>query len=152
MKRLRIYLDTSVFGGCFDDEFRTASKKLFTDISAGKFILVISATLLEELQGAPEKVRNILKEIPDKYLESIELSDEIEKLRDAHLKMGIVGEGSQRDAEHIAAASVAKVDLIISWNFKHIVHYDKIKAYHAVNLLEGYPPIPIHSPTEVIYI
>ena len=75
--------------------------------------------------------------------------DEIDHLRDAYLEAGIVGITSSADAEHIAAATVAGVDLIVSWNFKHIVHFDKIKQYHAVNIVEGYYPIPIHTPREV---
>lgn len=50
----------------------------------------------------------------------------------------------------LAAAMVARVDMIVSWNFKHIVHYDKIRGYHGVNLLNGYMAIPIYSPPEVI--
>lgn len=83
-------------------------------------------------------------------LETIIGCDEIVELRDAYLDSEIVGYSSMDDAEHIACASVADVDLIVSWNFKHIVHYDKIKQYHAVNLLKGYRMIPIHTPREVV--
>jgi hypothetical protein len=61
-----------------------------------------------------------------------------------------VGPASFADAEHIACASVAAVDLIVSWNFRHIVHFDKIRGYHAVNLVNGYNAIPIYSPKEVV--
>ena len=63
---------------------------------------------------------------------------------------GVVGKAAKRDAEHIAAATIAEVDLIVSWNFKHIVHYEKISGYQGVNLLEGYDAIRIFSPLEVI--
>jgi len=69
---------------------------------------------------------------------------------DAHLAAKVVGKASTADAQHIAAASVAAVDLVVSWNFKHIVHYEKIKGYQGVNLLNGYQPISIHSPKEVV--
>jgi len=150
MKRLRIYADTSVFGGCLDEEFSRESRILFQEIKTGKFTLVLSATTLRELHGAPSKVKDILKDIPISNLEIITESDEIDDLRDAYLSTGIVGLSSADDAEHIACASVADVDIIVSWNFKHIVHYEKIKQYHAVNLLKGYHPIPIHTPREVI--
>lgn len=78
------------------------------------------------------------------------MSEEIATLRDAYLSAGVVGEAGRRDAEHIASASVAHADIIVSWNFKHIVHFDKIRGYHAVNLIHGYPLIPIHTPKEVI--
>jgi hypothetical protein len=143
-------VETSVFGGCFDEEFERESKELFKEIQEGKFILVISATTLDELERAPVKVRRLLEELPSEGVEIIPRSPEIDGLRDAYLQAGVVGPSCGLDAEHIASATVAGVDLIVSWNFKHIVHYKKIRGYQAVNLLEGYKAIPIHSPREVI--
>jgi len=54
------------------------------------------------------------------------------------------------DAHHIALATVALADLVVSWNFKHIVHWDRIRLFNAVNLREGYSPIDIRSPREVV--
>lgn len=130
MKILRIYADTSVFGGCFDDEFSKESKVLFEDIKNGKFILVISSTIMRELNVAPDYVQQILPDIPIEMVEFIDYSDEIGELRDAYI--------------------VAEVDFAVSWNFKHIVHYEKISGYQAVNLLKGYKPILIYSPKEVV--
>ena len=105
MKKLRIYLDTSVFGGCFDREFE---------------------------------------------VESNNLSEEIESLRDAYMKAGVLGSSCLRDAEHIATASVVNCDLVVSWNFKHIVHFDKIAGFNAVNIRLGYKALSIFSPKEVV--
>ena len=80
----------------------------------------------------------------------IEFSEEIADLRDEYIKAGIVGASCKADAEHIASASVSDVDFVVSWNFKHIVHYDKISGYQAVNLMNGYREIKIYSPREVI--
>jgi hypothetical protein len=150
MKSLRIYLDTSVFGGYFDEEFTEASRILFDEIKAGRFILVLSTTNLEELKLAPSKVRRLIQDIPAERIESITLSDEIMVLRDAYIDAGVIGLTSLFDAEHIASATVANVDLIVSWNFKHIVNFEKIRGYHAINQLKGYHQIPIHTPSEVI--
>jgi len=150
MKRLRIYLDTSVFGGYFDEEFAEATRKLFDEIRAGRYILVLSSTNLEELNLAPDKVRRLINDIPSEVTGVVTLSDEIEDLRDAYIEAGVVGSASFFDAEHIASATVANVDLIISWNFKHIVNFQKIRGFHAINLLKGYNCIPIHTPIEVI--
>ena len=149
-RTLRIYADTSVFGGCFDDEFASASRSLFEEIKARRFRLLVSATTLRELQRAPEPVRLILAELPDDVVEMIEPDDEIDRLRDAYVDAGVVASTSLLDAEHIAAATVVEADLIVSWNFKHIVHFEKIRGYHAVNMLRGHPATPIHSPLEVI--
>lgn len=150
MKRLRLYADTSVFGGCFDEEFADVSRKLLEEIRRGRFVLVVSETTLRELQRAPEEIRQVIADLPDEAVEAMTLTDEVERLRDAYVKAGVVSASSRLDAEHIACASVAGVDVVVSWNFKHIVNYEKIRGYHAVNLLEGYYPIPIHSPLEVV--
>jgi len=149
MKQLRIYLDTSVFGGCFDDEFAGPSRRLIEEIKLGRYVLVVSSTNLEELRRAPEQVRQLLKDLLRNTKEFFHLTDEVATLRDAYLESGVIRSEGFFDAEHIAFATVAKVDLIVSWNFKHIVNFHKIRGYHAVNILNGYPTIPIHSPLEV---
>jgi len=150
MKKLRIYADTSVFGGCFDDEFSEESKSFFKDIKTGKFILIVSTTTLRELDNAPDFVQKVLADLPPNSVELLEYSDEIGFLRDKYLKAAVVNNSCKADAEHVASASIAEVDFIVSWNFKHIVHYDKISGYQAVNLLNGYKPIHIYSPKEVV--
>ena len=105
---------------------------------------------LQELDRAPAHVQNILTEIPPVSVEVIVLTDEIRFLRDKYLEADIVMPSSIADAEHIASASVAEVDFVVSWNFKHIVHFEKIRGYQAVNLLNGYKLIQIYSPKEVI--
>lgn len=149
-RRLRVYADTSVFGGCLDEEFKSASLTFFAEAGTGRFCVVLSPTTLRELARAPEAVRSVLAELPKEVVEVLSHSAEAERLRDAYIDAGILGLGSQADAEHIAYASVADVDLIISWNFKHLVNFDKIRGFHAINMLRGYAQVPIHSPPEVI--
>ncbi len=149
MKRFRAYADTSVFGGCFDDEFAAESKAFFASVRSGKFVLVVSPTVLAELQRAPEQVKKILADLPPSAVEFVGIDSEVERLRDAYLSAGILAHGHRSDAEHIAAASVAAVDFVVSWNFRHIVQFEKIAGYQAVNLLNGYREIRIYSPKEV---
>jgi predicted nucleic acid-binding protein len=149
-RQLRIYADTSVIGGCFDAEFEQASRKLFERIQEGRFILVLSGTTLEELNQAPARVQQVVKALPQWAVERVFLTREMEMLRDACISAGVVEESSLYDAEHIACATVADVDVIVSWNFKHIVNFDRIRGYHAVNLFRGYHQVPIHTPAEVI--
>jgi hypothetical protein len=150
MKSIRVYADTSVFGGCFDDEFAEDSKRFFEEVRAGKFILFLSDIVLLELTGAPRKVQELLDEISPFTAEPIRLTNEVRGLRDAYIEAGIVTSAALRDAAHIAAATIAEVDVLISWNFKHIVHYEKIRGFNGISLLKGYKPILIHSPREVI--
>jgi hypothetical protein len=147
---MRLYLDTSVFGGCFDEEFSESSNRLFEMVREGTFRIVVSQTTTDELDRAPDRVQAFVNGLPQDGVEFIGLSQEIEDLCEAYIQAGVVGPSSRNDASHIAAASVARVDMIVSWNFKHIVHFDKIRGYHGVNLLQGYAAIPIHSPPEVI--
>ncbi len=150
MKRLRIYLDTSVVGGCFDDEFSEESQALLTMARRGHITLLISDLLADELELAPTRVKDILGTLSEDCFEPILSSGESERLRDAYLKAHVVPASQQNDAHHVALATVVKADLIVSWNFKHIVHFDKMRGFNAVNLREGYTTIEIHSPKEVI--
>ncbi|MCG3130541.1 MAG: hypothetical protein FLDDKLPJ_01306 [Phycisphaerae bacterium] len=148
--RLRVYADTSVFGGCLDEEFKSASLKFFAEVRSGRFCVVVSPTTLRELARAPVAIRTVLAELPRDVVDVVTHSAEAEALRDAYISAGVLGMASQADAEHIAYASVSEVDIIISWNFKHIVNFDKIRGFHAINMLRGYAFVPIHSPPEVI--
>ena len=106
--------------------------------------------MVEELSKAPEKVKQVLAKLPPKQVLLAQYFDKVNALREAYIKAGVVDEKSIFDAEHIAFASVFDADFVVSWNFKHIVHYDKIAGYQAVNLLNGYKPIAIYSPREVV--
>jgi len=150
VKQLRIYADTSVFGGCFDSEFKLASTKFFDDVRRGRFAVVISDVTTRELTEAPEFVRQVLTGLPENQVEAITVDDEVMALRDAYLAAGVVGPASSADAAHIAAATVAEVDMVVSWNFKRIVHFDKIRGFNGINILKGYRPLQIYSPVEVV--
>lgn len=150
MKKLRIYLDTSVFGGCLDPEYSRESTQLIDEVRAGRFTVIVSDTLVAELQGAPRAVREILAGLSPEHVEYVGLTAEAEQLRDAYVGARVVGVASREDAEHIAIASVAGVDLVVSWSFRHIVHFEKIAGYNAVNLLHGYKPVSIYSRKEVV--
>ena len=150
MKVLRVYADTSVFGGCFDPEFDRASLAFFEEVRSGRFVLLVSDVTLRELAAAPDHVQKLVPGLPNDAIEIISDSAEVRQLRDAYLAANVVGPASHRDAEHIAAATLGDADVVVSWNFKHIVHFDRIRGYEAVNLLQGYKPLRIHSPNEVI--
>ncbi len=146
---MRIYVDTSVFGGCFDEEFQEWSLRLFELIRSGKHKAVISDISEAELQFAPDQVRRLRSELGDKHLDVVKLTDEAQALAAAYIKDRIVTKRSQADTEHIAIATIAQVDLLVSWNFKHIVNYDRIRLYNAVNLKHGYKLLEIRSPRDL---
>jgi predicted nucleic acid-binding protein len=150
MKKLRVYIDTSVVGGCCDKKFEKESRSLFAMADRGDVILIVSDILAEELESAPEGVRNVLAAVSEENLELVEVSEEAVALRDAYMAAEVVGPQQAYDAFHVALATVARADLIVSWNFKHIVHFEKIRGFNAVDLREGYLPIDIRSPLEVV--
>ena len=146
---MKIYADTSVFGGIFDHEFSQPSRQFFDEVDNARFILVTSAVVEAEIEPAPEKIREFFA----KYAASGIVADTSKKaleLQSRYIASGVVTEKSLNDALHVAIATVSGCDLIVSWNFKHIVHFDKIPKYNAVNVLNGYGPIGIFSPLEVI--
>ncbi len=146
---VRIYADTSVFGGVFDEEFAEPSKAFFQEVRENRFALVTSAVVQAELEPAPEEVRNFFEDNLD-VAEVAEVTDEVLILRDAYLESGIVSTKYSDDALHVALASVSDCKIIVSWNFRHIVHFEKIPKYNAVNVLCGHTTLGIYSPTEVI--
>ena len=145
----RIYSDTSVLGGCEDDVFREPSRRLLAAFVAGELTLVLSELTLRELGTAPEPVRAVVGRIPQAHIEILALSPEAEELAAAYIEDGAIGTRMRADALHIALASVARVDVLVSWNFKHIVNLRRIHAYNAVNLKNGYPILEIRTPHEV---
>jgi hypothetical protein len=146
----RIYADTSVLGGILDKEFKEWSIRLLEEFQMGNSILVLSDITLQELEGAPDKVHKKLSKIPEENIEKLKINKDAKSLAQQYLKEGVVTEKYIVDAQHIAIASVFKVDLAVSWNFKHILNYKKIRLYNGVNLKNGYPLIEIRSPREVV--
>lgn len=148
--KLRIYIDTSVIGGCFDKEFKEWSDKLFTEFRAGLKTAVVSDVTIDELRLARDEVRNHLDFIPEKFKEYVLNDDEAEELAEKYISEGAVSRKFYEDALHIAIATINKVDVLVSWNFKHIVNLDRIRKYNSVNLKNGYPQIEIRNPREIL--
>ncbi len=149
MKRLRIYIDTSVIGGCFDAEFQEWSNSLMQDFAAGAFIPLLSDVLAAEIEDAPEGVRRKYDALVRGEHQFCLVDEEVIELADAYQRRAILTPKFYDDGLHIALASVAEADLLVSWNFRHIVHFDKIRLFNSVNLELGYKPLQIYSPREV---
>lgn len=148
---MKFYVDTSVWGGHEDTEFEEWTIPFFEQARIGKFTLVLSDLTLRELAHAPESVRQLTETIPDPFLELVSLTSEAEKLAKHYIKEGILTSKFESDAQHIAISTILKVDGLVSWNFKHMVNFFRIKQYNAINLKFGYQTIDIRTPKEVIY-
>jgi predicted nucleic acid-binding protein len=146
---MKVYTDTSVFGGVFDEEFADPSKEFFAEVDAGRFKIVVSAVVEREVLAAPQTVQDLFHRVVAKA-EIAEITQEVLSLRDAYLNAGVITPKSIDDATHVALATISGCHMIVSWNFKHIVHFQKIPKYNAVNVLNGYNGINIFSPSQVI--
>ncbi|HEX9984907.1 MAG TPA: PIN domain-containing protein [Thermoanaerobaculia bacterium] len=146
----RVYADTSVFGGYFDEEFSDRTRPFFARLLAGAVRLVVSELAVAELERAPAHVRALLEELPPALVDRIPFNEEARGLADLYLQEGVVRPKMKVDAQHIATATVHRVDVLVSWNFRDIVNLRKIHGINAVNLRLGYPMLEIRTPAEVI--
>jgi predicted nucleic acid-binding protein len=138
MTMRRYYVDTSVFGGCLDADWIEPSSRFLDFARSGRIVVVTSAIVDIELRRAPKAVQAIAAGLPTKAVERAEMSEEAVQLRDAYLSAGVLGRRSENDAMHVALASIARVDAIVSWNFRDLVRDDRIKGFNLVNLSAGY--------------
>jgi predicted nucleic acid-binding protein len=146
---IHVYLDTSVFGGYFDAEFNAATIEFFERIDSGYILPYSSLEVLKEIQRAPVHVLNLYDSYRDK-MSFIRIDEQAIRLARLYITEKALTEKSGVDALHIALASCNKLDLIVSWNFKHIVNYDRIRLFNATNLKYGFASIDIRSPLELL--
>ena len=148
--RQRIYIDTSVIGGYFDEEFESATRLLFDRIIAGDFDVYFSEVNETELFLAPQHIKDLKNLIPVDCYKYLDLNEEAKQLAESYVREKVLGQASLNDAYHIAISSVNRLDCLISWNFKHIVNFDKIRLFNSINLKLGYPLIDIRTPLEFL--
>ena len=147
---MKLYLDTSIFGGFFDEEFEEDTELLFDYITQYNIQIVYSEVLEKELKNAPDRVRRLLESIPNRLY--VTLNESTIALANTYIKEGVLGEKSVEDAYHIAMATTSRTSEIVSWNFKHMVDFLKTRQYNIINLREGYGLINIHSPLDIVRI
>ena len=147
---IRVYTDTSVLGGCEDEEFAEYSILLIESFARGERVLVLSSLTIQELAAAPIEVRKRLSAVPETHIEMVQFDAEAKELAEAYITAGVITATMRADAQHIAIATVSRVDVLVSWNFKHIVNLQRIHGYNSVNLRQGFPMIEIRTPREVL--
>jgi hypothetical protein len=148
----RVYIDTSVIGGYFDEEFAFYTKLFFEKVEQGTFKVIVSDLLITELHGAPETVVRFYKSIPKRQIEYVDQTVDSILLGDEYLKEGVVGKASRTDCRHIALATLVNADILVSWNFKHIVNIRRIRGYNSVNVKRGHRILEIRTPRELLEI
>lgn len=144
----KIYVDTSVFGGYFDDEFSEHTIPLFDRLNNEEFILLYSTVTQDELENAPTKVKDLVKSLKIENTEFLETTEEAIDLATEYITEKVVGQTSFADCLHIALATINRADFLVSWNFKHIVNIQRIRGYNSINIKNGYKQLEIRSPRE----
>jgi predicted nucleic acid-binding protein len=139
----------SVVGGYFDDEFSEETIPFFERVLKEQIIILVSDLLTAELTRAPEFVKDFLNNLPESSIERVKLTPDAIELADKYIDAKVVGKTSRADCQHIAIATLCKADVLVSWNFKHIVNLDRIRGYNGINYQNGHRMIEIRSPREL---
>ena len=150
MRKLKLYLDTSTISHLFADdtpEKMQDTKLLWHDFVKGKFKIFISQVVVDEIVKCPEPKRSqMLEQLRMIDFEVLDETDEVKSLAREYIKGGVLGGNSIDDCLHIAFAVVNDCDVIVSWNFKHLVNYRTISKVKAVNTINQYREISIMPP------
>ena len=154
MKKLKIYLDTSVISHLLAEdtpEKMADTQALWLELEAGRYEVVVSNITIAELTRCKEQLRIALFEQLNRIpFIIVEESEETLSLTDSYMQYGVLREKSRDDCRHIAVASVVNCQYIVSWNFKHFVNIKTITKVQAVNKLLGYPEVNILPPSMLI--
>ena len=144
---MRVYVETSVVGAVADEEIKRQQTKPFWDaVRRGEIIIIISDVLKNELEGAPQHVRDFFGSLPESQIEQVVSTEESNRLAAQYITANVVGQSSLTDCKHIALATLAHADVLVSWNCKHIANIERGKGYDSVNEKLGYPRIAIRTP------
>ena len=151
MRKLKLYLDTSVIGNL--DAWDAPDKQadtlaLWDDIIAGEYDVFLSYVVFEELARCPEEKKSTLMDyLAQIEYERIESHEDIFSLADEFIRLGVLKQKCHDDAQHIAASMVAGCDILVSWNFRHMVNYKMIDGVRIVSAITKYRDVSICTPT-----
>ena len=152
MKRTeRVYADTSVFYGALTPKFERETKPFWDAVHRNEIVVIVSDVLEAELRRAPENVREFFRQLPGSQIEHVVSTGESDALAERYIAENVVGKSSLDDCKHIAMATLTHANVLVSWNFKHIVNINRIRGYNSVNEKLGYSRIEIRTPYEVIH-
>ena len=145
----RAYVDGCAVGGLFN-QYAEQTKPFWNAVQNGEIVIIVSDILKKEVELAPQCVRDFYNSWPKSQIEQVVSTEESNVLAERYIAEKVVGPTSLDDCKHIAMATLAKADVLVSWNFKHIVNINRIKGYNGVNMKLGYSQIEIRTPYEVV--
>jgi len=158
MRQLKIYLDTSVINFLFHEdvpELRKITETFFENhVRRGEYDVYVSDVVVREIEKTPGRAKRdqLLGVIRNSRLTVLALTDEAERLAAAYIEGGAIPPSKIEDAQHVAIATCSQLDLLLSWNFKHLANIRRQIAVRAINEREGYlHPLRLTTPMEVAY-
>ena len=148
--KLKLYLDTSVISAIFDDRHpdRRRETEVFWDLREA-YEFTTSSLAQDEVLSTPDAERRHQMTDLMQDLTLVSITDDAQILADLYLERGIFTPALWNDALHVAAAVVSRQDILVSWNFKHLVNRRRRALVNQVNVVHGYPTIEIISPPEI---
>jgi predicted nucleic acid-binding protein len=154
MKKLKVYLDTSVISYLYQLDAPEKMKdtwELWELFKKEVYDVYISDIVLREIDGCDnEKLDILLDYLSQINYTIIETSEDTVKLAEKFINFGILKQKSFDDCQHIAAAILSGCDIITSWNFKHIVNVRTVKGVKVITTLEGYKDLLIYPPSVLL--
>lgn len=154
MAILRIYVDTSVWNAALNDHaplLKEQTNAFFSKMRASSSTRpYVSDIVLQELSKAPEtRLRATADLIRESGAERRDFDEEAAALADAYIEHGVPTDGHIVDARHVAIATVAQLQVLVSWNYRHLVNRRRRDAFNGVNAIKGFRSIEIITPPEV---
>ena len=153
-KKIRVYLDTSVVSYLDQQdapEKMSETKEVWDKIKEGDYEVFISTLVINELQKCQEPKRAyLLNQLSEIDFTILEVNESTVRLAEKFIDFGVLKKKSFEDCQHIAAAILSDCDIIVSWNFKHIVNVKTIRGIKVVTTMEGYKDILIYPPTALL--
>lgn len=154
MRKLKLYLETSVWNFIFADdapEKRDMTKMFFASIKENLYEIFVSEVVIREINDAPESKRMALFDLVNEYAPvELETTEEANELTEIYMNRGIVPQDKRDDAFHVAIATASEMDALITWNYQHLANLRKSELFNAVNLERGYTKrLEIVTPMEV---
>ena len=136
-----LYLDSSILGGYFDEQFKEATQELWKQAHSGLYRFMASILVEDEMLEAPERVRELFEKTFIEEGSVLDFDQEMDDLARLYLSHGVVTQKYAEDAGHVAVCTIARIDYLVSWNFKHLVNVRREAGFNSVNLLQGYPSV-----------
>jgi len=155
LRKLKLYLETSSWNFIYADdapEKRDVTIEFFDLVEKATYEIYLAQVVIDEFDQAEEPIRTKLMELINKYQPmELESTAEAESLAKLYIEKGAIPAPKEEDALHVAIATVHEMDVLVTWNYRHLANVKKAELLQSINLAEGYTkPLVITTPMGVM--